>query len=182
MSNDLIIRRMQAAELEFAARSTADEGWASENLAALEGFYQHDPDGCLLADHSGQPVGICIATSYGHCGFFGELIVRPHARGQGIGAALLKHAVAHLHEHGAETVYLDGVVKAVRLYERGGFRKICRSLRFSGALTGAGIRVSGPCRPTTCRLYSRLTGRRSERTEVSFRPAGCGSFRTRATS
>jgi hypothetical protein len=39
-------------------------------------------------------------------------------------------------EQGAETVYLDGVVKAVQLYERNGFCKVCRSWRFTGTLTG----------------------------------------------
>jgi hypothetical protein len=58
------------------------------------------------------------------------------ARGQGIGAALLNRAVAYLQQRGAQTIYLDGVVKAVDLYERNGFRKICRSLRFSGKVEG----------------------------------------------
>jgi len=131
-----IIRSMQMAELTFAAECTAAEGWASETLATFEGFYQHDPNGCFLAELAGRPVGICIATPYGRSGFIGELIVHPEARGRGIGAALLNHAVEYLRQHGAETVYLDGVVKAVPLYQRNGFRKICRSLRFSGTLKG----------------------------------------------
>ena len=131
-----IIRSMQMADLAFAAGCTAAEGWASETLATFEGFYQHDPNGCFLAELAGRPVGICVATSYGHSGFIGELIVHPEARGCGIGAALLNHAVEYLRRQGAETVYLDGVVKAVPLYERNGFRKICRSLRFSGTLKG----------------------------------------------
>jgi len=131
-----IIRSMQAAELAFAAECTAAEGWAGETLSAFEGFYQHDSNGCFLAELAGRPAGICIATPYGHSGFIGELIVRPEARGQGIGAALLSHAVEYLHHQGAETIYLDGVVKAVPLYERNGFHKICRSLRFSGTLKG----------------------------------------------
>ena len=77
-----------------------------------------------------------IATSYGQSGFIGELIVIPKARGRGIGAALIKYSVGYLHHCGAQTIYLDGVVKAVPLYERNGFRKICRSLRFSGRLAG----------------------------------------------
>ncbi len=32
MRSDLIIRRMQATDLAFAAQCTADEGWASETL------------------------------------------------------------------------------------------------------------------------------------------------------
>jgi ribosomal protein S18 acetylase RimI-like enzyme len=127
---------MYATDLAFAAQCTAGEGWASETLSSFEGFYQHDPEGCLLAERTGQPAGICIATPYGRSGFVGELIVRPEMRGQGIGAALLHHAVTHLRERGATTVYLDGVVKALPLYQRYGFRKVCRSLRFFGTLSG----------------------------------------------
>ncbi len=130
------IRSMQIADLSFAAACTTVEGWASETLPTFEGFYQHDSNGCFLAELAGRPVGICIATPYGRSGFIGELIVRPEVRGRGVGAALLNHAVEYLRQQGAETIYLDGVVKAVPLYERNGFRKICRSLRFFGTLKG----------------------------------------------
>ncbi len=132
----MIIREMNKDDLAFAAQCTADEGWVSENLTTLEGFFLKDPSGCLLAEENGQPVGICIATYYGSAGFIGELIIRPEGRGRGVGAALLNHGVQNLKERGVGTVYLDGVVRAVQLYERNGFRKVCRSWRFSGTLAG----------------------------------------------
>ena len=132
----LSIRGMAEADLDFAAECTAAEGWMSENRTSLEGFYLHDPQGCLIAEDNGRPVGICIATGYGKSGFIGELIVRPEARGRGVGAKLLNHGVRMLEDRGIETVYLDGVVKAVELYERNGFRKLCHSWRFSGNLVG----------------------------------------------
>ena len=136
MRNNLIIRSMLAEDLAFASERTAAEGWVSENRATLDGFFFHEPVGCLVADLDGRRVGIGVATSYGHSGFIGELIVRPEARGQGIGSALLNHAVTYLQQRGARTIYLDGVLKALDLYERNGFRKICRSLRFSGKVNG----------------------------------------------
>jgi len=132
----LTIRVMREEDLTFAAECTAAEGWESENQTTLEGFYLSDPESCLLAEENGQSVGICVATCYGASGFIGELIVSPEARGRGVGAALLNHGVWVLRERGVETIYLDGVVKAVHLYERNGFHKICRSWRFSGNLTG----------------------------------------------
>ena len=90
-----------------------------------------------------QPVGIGVATSYGESGFIGQLIVRPDFRGQGIGAKLLEHAINYLRVQGAKTIYLDGIPNAVSLYERYGFRKVCRSLRYSGvinAMQDRGIR------------------------------------------
>ena len=136
MLSNYLIRPMQQRELAFAVELTTAEGWVSENHQTIEGFYTHDPNGCLLAEQAGKPLGICIATSYGSSGFIGELIVHPEARGIGIGAALLNHAVNYLHQCGTRTIYLDGVLKAVPLYERNGFRKVCRSFRFSGTLIG----------------------------------------------
>jgi GNAT superfamily N-acetyltransferase len=127
---------MQVEDLLFAAECTNAEGWVSENIQTLHGFFLNQPKGCLVAEENGHPVGICIATQYGRSGFIGELIVRLEARGRGIGACLLNHGVHLLRENGAESVYLDGVVKAVELYERNGFRKVCRSWRFSGTPAG----------------------------------------------
>jgi ribosomal protein S18 acetylase RimI-like enzyme len=132
----LLIREMRKEELAFAAECTAAEGWLSENLTTLEGFYLNDPIGCLLAELKGQPVGICVATFYGKSGFIGELIVRSEARDRGVGAELLNHGVRVLKERGVETIYLDGVVRVVELYQRNGFHKVCRSWRFSGNLVG----------------------------------------------
>jgi ribosomal protein S18 acetylase RimI-like enzyme len=134
MLTRLFIHPMQAQDLDFAADCTAAEEWVSENRTVLEGFFQYDPGGCLMAELDGEPIGMCIATSYGTSAFIGELIVQPKARGMGIGAALLNHAVAYLQHNGAHSVYLDGVPRAVPMYQRNGFRIVCRSLRFSGAL------------------------------------------------
>jgi ribosomal protein S18 acetylase RimI-like enzyme len=127
---------MNKDDLQFAAQCTSAEGWVSEDQKTLEGFFLNDPEGCLLAEANGQPVGICFATCYGASGFIGELIVIPDVRGKGVGAALLNHGVQGLIKRGVETVYLDGVLNAVPLYERNGFRKISRSWRFSGSLKG----------------------------------------------
>jgi GNAT superfamily N-acetyltransferase len=134
--SELVVRQMNEGDLAFAADCTASEGWISENLLALQGFFIRDPAGCLIAEHAGQPVGICIATGYGEHGFIGELIVRSKARGRGIGADLLIHAEDLLKARGVQTIHLDGVLKALGLYERNGFYKVCRSWRFFGHLAG----------------------------------------------
>jgi ribosomal protein S18 acetylase RimI-like enzyme len=132
----LNIRAMVYDDLDFAASCTAGESWASEGRAEFEGFFAHDPGGCLVAEEEGRRVGIGIATPYGPFGFIGELIVLPEARGRGVGRALLDRAVSYLRDCGARTVLLDGVLRAVPLYERFGFRKLCRSLRFRGEIRG----------------------------------------------
>jgi ribosomal protein S18 acetylase RimI-like enzyme len=127
---------MQLADLDFAAQCTAREGWTSETRAEFEGFYAHDPAGCFLAEAEGQRIGIGVATSYGTTGFVGELIVVPERRGRGVGRRLLERAIEYLHGRGTQSIFLDGVTAAVPLYERLGFRQICRSLRFAGTIEG----------------------------------------------
>jgi len=134
--NHFSIRQMRKDDLAYAAECTSAEGWVSEGLTTLEGFYLRDPHGCCLAEIDQQPVGVCIATSYGRSGFIGELIVKPEARGRGVGAQLLNRGMQILCDQGAEAIYLDGVLRAVDLYERHGFRKLTRSWRFSGQLPG----------------------------------------------
>ncbi len=133
---DLTIRTMRKADLDFAAASTVIENWPSETREAFEGFLAHDPDGCFVAERDGRPAGICVATAYESSGFIGELIVRKEARGRGIGPRLLDHAVRYLKDRGAAAIGLDAVERAVPFYENSGFRKVCRSLRFLGKIKG----------------------------------------------
>ena len=67
------------------------------------------------------------AVSYGSIGFIGSLIVLPDYRNQGIGTALMKHAIECLENTGARALMLDAVQKAVPVYERLGFNRVCNS-------------------------------------------------------
>ncbi|HEX3050215.1 MAG TPA: GNAT family N-acetyltransferase [Aggregatilineaceae bacterium] len=131
----LIIMPMRPADLDFAVHCIAIQEWASETRVELESLYMQSPLTSLIAyaEHN-QPVGIVFGTGYSELGFIGNLIVLPERRGQGIGRQLVDAAVEALRRGGAHSVYLDGVVKAVPLYERAGFRTICRSIRYVGNL------------------------------------------------
>jgi ribosomal protein S18 acetylase RimI-like enzyme len=85
-----------------------------------------------------------VATPYGKAGFIGELIVAQGCRGRDIGHHLLECAIRYLHGRGVQRLFLDGVPSAVPLYERLGFRKIARSLRFVGTMTGSAHRDVRP--------------------------------------
>jgi ribosomal protein S18 acetylase RimI-like enzyme len=130
------VRQMQPSDLDFAASCTAAEGWRSETRPVFEGYLTYDPAGCLVAEMAGERVGICVATSYGPYGFVGELIVFKEWRGRGVGRQLLESAVENLRRRGAASIFLDGVPAAIPLYERVGFRRVCRSMRFAGTLHG----------------------------------------------
>lgn len=144
MDEATIVRHLQESDLTFAAQCTANEGWTTEIRTEFEGFLAHDPNGCFVAEAGGQRFGICVATSYGKAGFIGELIVAQEWRRRGIGHHLVERAIRYLHGRGVQRVFLDGVPLAVPLYERLGFRKIARSLRFVGTLTGSAHRDVRP--------------------------------------
>jgi predicted N-acetyltransferase YhbS len=126
------IRNMRESDLAFCVDLVNEEGWLSETEAMFRGFLQFDPEGCLIGEEDGRPVGTCVAVPYGECGFLGELIVVKDQRGRGFGRQLLEHGIDHLHKRGCSSIYLDGDAEAVPLYERLGFRHVCRSLRFLG--------------------------------------------------
>jgi len=133
----MIIRCMIPDDLPRAAGFTAAEGWSSETLATFESFFRHDPAGCFIAEADGEPAGICVATGYASAGFVGELIIRPELRNRGAGRTLLEHAMGYLTARGIGEIHLDGMARAVPLYERMGYRRICRSLRYAGSLEGS---------------------------------------------
>jgi len=143
----MIIRSASTDDLDFCVSCVTGEGWLSETRAVFEGFLAHDPGGCFVAEEKREPIGMMVATAYDTCGFLGELIVVPERRGKGIGRQLMEHAISYLQARGCRSLYLDGDTPAVPLYERLGFRVVCRSLRFLGAPTGMtsqGVRMMTP--------------------------------------
>lgn len=133
---ELVIREMTRSDVGFASACVSAEGWLGETPEVFETFLAHDPRGSWVAQRGSDPVGICVATRYERSGFIGELIVIREERGKGIGSRLLGRALRYLGAAGVESVYLDGDRDAVPLYERAGFRKVCRSLRFVGTPRG----------------------------------------------
>jgi GNAT superfamily N-acetyltransferase len=128
------IREMTPDDIAFATDCVQREGWLSETRAVFETFHAHDRHGCFIAEHSGRPIGMIVATPYDNCGFLGELIVVPDFRGRGYGGQLMSRAIDYLHGRGCHSLYLDGDTPAVPLYERLGFTTVCRSLRFLGTI------------------------------------------------
>jgi ribosomal protein S18 acetylase RimI-like enzyme len=136
MTDVPVVRPMRESELAFAASLTLGERWHSETLEEFEGFHARDPAGCLIAERAGRPLGIGVATAYGHTGFLGQIVVRPDARGEGVGDRIVGALVGHLERVGVNSIYLDATRAGVPLYERHGFVRVQPSLRFAGLLRG----------------------------------------------
>lgn len=116
------MRALRADEIDAALALTAGEGWAFER-PEFERLLRLGT--CLAAvdDADGRPAGLLTVTRYPGLAWIGNVVVAAEKRGHGIGATLVRAAVVDALAHGARTVALYSVPKAVGLYEREGFRR-----------------------------------------------------------
>jgi GNAT superfamily N-acetyltransferase len=130
------IRPMSHNDLEFVLTLTSSEGWSSTRRD-FEELLEYDPHGCFIGEIEAEPIGMVCAVSYDGFGFIGNLIVLESCRGHQCGRTLMEHGMHYLQAHGAKSILLDAVPMAVTLYEQLGFRKICKSLRLEGTVSGS---------------------------------------------
>lgn len=140
------IRQMVMSDLDFALNQTTLEGWTSTKND-FEELLKFDPEGSFIGEIDGETIGMVCTVNYGEFGFIGNLIVQNQYRGQNLGRILMEIAMKHLLNTGTKSLLLDGVPKAVSLYERLGFRKIVKSLRLESVLTGQSSEYVRPMIP-----------------------------------
>lgn len=125
----LDIRIMTANDFDFATEMTTRERWFHQRQDFLR-LTAFEPRGCFIAWENEDRVGMVCSTSQQEYAFLSCLIVKEGHRGHQIGEALMRAAIDYQQARGAETIELDGVIPAVPLYRRLGFRDKYLSLRF----------------------------------------------------
>ena len=125
----LEIRSFGEQDFGFALTQTAREQWDS-TVEAFEVCLAHDPDGCFLAESSGQSVGMVTTIRYLRGAWVGNLIVVPEFRRKGVGHRLMSHAIEHLEALGTKTMRLEADPMGIGLYRRLGFTEQFESPRF----------------------------------------------------
>ncbi|MHA1905900.1 MAG: GNAT family N-acetyltransferase [Candidatus Thorarchaeota archaeon] len=133
----MLIRKMTNDDIEFALSLTSIEGW-SDIECDFEALVSYSPNASFVMESSDDYIGMVSAVSYGSFGFIGSLIVHPSHRGHGYGIQLLRYGIKHLQELDTTYIMLDAVPDAMALYEKHGFRPICKSYRLSGKVEGIG--------------------------------------------
>lgn len=88
------------------------------------------PDGWLIAESAGTPVGIVGAVDYGAFAYIGLMAVHPAFQGRGIGLMLMQRLLAWLEERGCASAMLDATEAGASLYAKLGFVEEEKSLVF----------------------------------------------------
>jgi hypothetical protein len=141
---DCAIRTLQRDEIRLALDWAGDEGW-NPGLHDAASFHAADPEGFLVAEIGGVPVGCISAVAYGTSfGFIGLYIVAPAWRGRGVGMRLWNEGMRRL---AGRVIGLDGVPAQQENYRRSGFELAWRNLRQGGTARASGRRLPGEVVP-----------------------------------
>ena len=117
----LRIRPMTGADVTFADSLRVHAGW-NQTPADWERLLAMEPDGCFIAEWNGVPAGTATTTVYGkELAWIGMVLVHPDLRRRGIGQALLKGCIDHLHGRGVRCIKLDATPLGQPVYEGLGF-------------------------------------------------------------
>ncbi len=127
------IEPMAVEDLNFALNLIDIEQWGQgrEEVADL---FQLSPETIFIAKENDVLVGMAFGVKHDQFAFLANVIVREEYRGKGFGKKLVQHTLQALHHQGIEDIYLDGVPKITPLYEKEGFKPICKSFRLYGQI------------------------------------------------
>ena len=115
---------MRLGDLAGADRLRAQAAW-NQTLGDWERLLRWQPGGCFVADHGdGFVAGSATTTPFSdgaRLAWLGMLLVDQSLRRQGLGRALLSHAIDWLEQGNVATIGLDATPAGKRLYDQTGF-------------------------------------------------------------
>ncbi len=132
----LHIRPLTLADLPVGMRLKQQAGW-NQTEADWQRFLALEPEGCFLAERDGLSVGTTTTCLFGPVAWIAMVLVDAAVRGQGIGRALMQHALAYLDQQGVRSVRLDATPLGQPLYEKLGFSVEYPLARYAGTLLPA---------------------------------------------
>jgi predicted N-acetyltransferase YhbS len=108
---------IESAEKILSSSFQRSHGWRADLLL----YRKLQPDGYILAELDGTPVGMVGATIYSTFAYVGLMAVRPDSQRRGIGLALMQHLLHWLDQQQIPLVLLDASPTGQPLYEQLGF-------------------------------------------------------------
>ena len=131
------VRALTPADLAAAQRLREQAGW-NQSDHDWHRLLAWTPEGCWAAERDGQVVGTTTVTTYGRrIAWIGMVLVDEDHRRQGIGRALLTHAIAYLDRLGVQTIALDSTPEGRPLYASLGFADAFELARWRGPILHA---------------------------------------------
>jgi ribosomal protein S18 acetylase RimI-like enzyme len=134
------LRLMTPRDVLMGLRLKEQAGW-NQTEADWRRCLELQPDGCFVAEREGVVVGTVTICIFGPVAWIAMVLVDVAVRGQGIGRALLDHALAFLNSRGIPSVRLDATPLGRPLYEKLGFIQEHTLTRFEGIASIAGAPV-----------------------------------------
>lgn len=115
---------MSAEPVEAAEYTAlrAAVGWRSPTLDDVEAALQHSLAIATERDDSGALIGLARAVGDGIYVLIVDVIVAPHAQGQGLGRRLVERLIADETVAGAQHTALFAAPEVAPFYEQFGFR------------------------------------------------------------
>ena len=129
------VRRLTERDIDAAIHLTDLEHWGYTRADWARLLYL-SPQGCFAAEVDGEVVGVLSTTSYDSVAFLGAVIVRPDLRGQHLGQAMMRAALAYLESAGVSSVRLNAYLNVIPFYQKLGFRREYGNCRWTGPAGG----------------------------------------------
>jgi ribosomal protein S18 acetylase RimI-like enzyme len=131
------IRPMTVADLPSGLALSRQAGW-NQIESDWRRFLDLEPGGCFVAELDGAPVGTTTTCIFGPVAWIAMVLVDVAARRQGVGSALLRHALEFLDKQGVKTVRLDATAAGQHVYEKLGFVPEYPLARYEGVVSRTG--------------------------------------------
>jgi len=127
---NVTVRPMTMADVPVGMRLKQLAGW-NQTEADWHRFLELQPDGLFVAEIDGYGVGTVAGFIFENVAWIAMVLVDPTYRKQGIGTALMNHALAFL---GDRTIRLDATAQGQPVYEKLGFVGEYELARYEGVL------------------------------------------------
>ena len=122
---------MTAADLGLGLRLSRQAQW-NQTEADWRRFLDLGGEGCFVTEVDGAAVGTTTTCLFDSVAWIAMVLVDVEARRQGIGSALLRHALVYLDAKGIATVRLDATPAGQPVYEKLGFQPEYSLTRYEG--------------------------------------------------